>query len=216
MDPSSYDFFDAFETGAAVTAGLLVFLLVFCGILLVLTLGMYVAQGIAMLRMAKKVGVPNGWMAFVPVANAYLIGRIADAGTGKGVHTKRLLISYIVMYVLLIPYEIATFVTNFLRSDAAMGVAFVFVGFALAYMAAAVCACVFCYIAYYHICKNFGGASGTGYFVGLLVSAFVCAPVVCVLLLILSGKTPAMTENGSTVVTPPTPPTPRQDDVFTA
>ena len=69
MNPELNEIFGAFAGGAALTAGLLTFLLILCGILLVLALAMYVVEGIALFRMAKKVGVPNGWMAFVPVTN---------------------------------------------------------------------------------------------------------------------------------------------------
>ena len=214
MRPSIYDIF---ETQDAALGGMMAFLVIFCVIMFALAIGMYVMEGIAMLRMAKKTGVPNGWMGFVPVTNVYLLGRIADAGTGKRKHAKCLLISYIVLYVSMIPYCIAYAVTMYrltIAVETAIAPFIVLLFSTLVYLAAAICYCVFVFMAYYHICKNFGGESSTAYFVGMLVGSFVCPLVSCILLLILSGKNPAMVESGMITVTPTA--APRTDDVFGA
>ena len=219
MDPLYPSIYDIFETQEAALGGMVAFLVIFYALMFAFSIAMYVMEGIALLRMAKKTGVPNGWMGFVPVANVYLLGRIADAGTGKRKHAKRLLISYIAIYGSMIPFFIAYGVAMYLiilDTEAAFIPLLLMLLFALVMMAAAVCASVFVYIAFYHIAKNFGGESGTGYFVGMLVGAFVCPIVSYILMLILSGKNPAMVENGTVTVTPPVPPVPPQDDVFGA
>lgn len=213
MGPSIYNIF---ETQEAALGGMIAFLVIFYAMMFVFGIAMYVMEGIAMLRMAKKTGVPNGWMGFVPVANVYLLGRIADAGTGNRKHAKRLLVSYIALFVSLIPYFVTYAVAIFsMIAEAEMAIVplVLMLVFALIMLAIAVCCSVFCYIAYYHICKNFGGDSGTGYFVGILVGSFVCPIVSVILMLILSGKTPAMVENGTVTVTPQ-PSVPHTDDVF--
>ena len=47
------------------------------GCMLIGWLVSYVFRGIGMYGMAKKLGVPSGWMAFVPFARAYLQGQLA-------------------------------------------------------------------------------------------------------------------------------------------
>ena len=213
MEPYMYDYSDVF--GAA-TGGMVAFLVIFYAMMFVFGIAMYVMEGVSTLRMAKKTGVPNGWMGFVPVANVYLLGRIADAGTGKRKHAKRLLISYIALCASLIPFFIiyvAAIFSMIAETEMAIVLLILMLVIALAIIAIAVCCSVFCYIAYYHICKNFGGDSGMGYFVGILVGTFVCPIVSVILMLVLSGKNPAMVENGTVTVTPP-PSVPHTDDVF--
>ena len=61
-----------------------ILLLIFCAsaiywmILLGLTIANYVVQSLAIMRIAKKFGMKNGWMAFIPFANRYLIGTLAE------------------------------------------------------------------------------------------------------------------------------------------
>ena len=45
---------------------------------LIVTFVNYILQGFSLLRISKKLGLPNGWMAFVPYANRVLLGRIAE------------------------------------------------------------------------------------------------------------------------------------------
>lgn len=216
MDPLYPSIYDIFETQDAALGGMIAFVVIFYVIMFAFAIAMYVMEGIAFLRMAKKTGVPNGWMGFVPVANVYLLGRIADAGTGNRKHAKRLLISYIALYACLIPFFVVYAVAMYsLIAEAEMAIVplILMLIVALAMVAIAVCCSVFVYIAFYHIAKNFGGESGTGYFAGILVGSFVCPIVSVILLLILSGKNPAMVENGTVTVTPP-PSAPHTDDVF--
>ncbi len=39
---------------------------------------LYVLQGIALLSMSNKCGIKNGWLSFIPVANVFILGKIAE------------------------------------------------------------------------------------------------------------------------------------------
>ncbi len=69
------DFVMALSTGdmaailAALTAMALVFLLIF--------LAVYIYSALALMAIAKKTKTPNGWLAWIPIANIFLIIQIA-------------------------------------------------------------------------------------------------------------------------------------------
>ena len=211
------------EEAALAAAGVaVIFMVLLYGFLFLLLIAQYLLNAFAMLRIAKKVGLANGWMAFVPFADIYLLGQIADVNSQKKVNTKRLLITYIVFFAATLIYVFGAFVYGVsmgMGEGITLGV-LLFVGTALLFSAAAICYSVFAYIAYYRICENFGEKNAIGWFLGILLGGMLCSSLVpVILLLILSGKTPAVTVAGSTVVTPPTPPVPPApptDDVFTA
>ena len=197
--------------------GLGVFVIAIYGFLFLLLLAQYLLHAFAMFRMAKKVGLQNAWMAFVPFTDVYLTGRIADVNSQKKVHAKRMLIAYIVFLATGLIYIVAAFVYGF-----AMGVGehivlgvLLFAGSAVLMFAASVCYSVFAYIAWYRICANFGGSNAIGWFLGALLGGMFCSSLVPpILFLILSGKNPAVVENGTVTVTPPAAPS--SDDVFGA
>lgn len=204
-----------FSAGEAVGLGLGVFLIVLYAVAFVMIIAQYVLNGIALLRMAKKLGIPNGWMGFVPFTDVYLLGKIADTGAEKKVNAKRLLITYILFFVMLVLYmavAVALGLVSAAEPDMTPAMLVVFILFLLVYIASAILLSVFMYIAYYRICENFGGTNATGWFLGILLGSLFCSStVIPILLLILSFKTPAKTENPSAYVTPPAPPS---DSVF--
>lgn len=172
-----------------------------CAFLILLcTVPLYVLQGLAYLRFARKTRTPNGWMGFVPVANTYLLGRISDAGFPARRSGKRLLTCEILVLALLPVFYGAFFPCMLLFEQDSFSGGVIALGAValLAYigiLVAAVFATVFTVQAFCRIAKNFGGASYAGWTAGLIISLF-CSPVAyCVLLMILSGKTPAYTEN---------------------
>lgn len=212
MDPSIYDFYEPSET--AIAAGMLSVMIVVYAVAFILVIAQYVMNAIALMKMAKKVGVPNGWMGFIPVAETYLLGRIADVSAPKKNNAKRLLIAISVFFGCLVLYMVVIFGAAFsgiLSGEMTTAwVIWMLVGM-LVYFAAAIVYSVFFYIAWYRICENFGGTSSVGYFLGMLLGGMFCSSLIPVILsLVLSSKTPAVTENGVTV-TPPPPPT---DSVF--
>ena len=48
-----------------------------------------VVRGLGLLKISRKVGVKHGWMAFVPFANKFLIGRIAEVSDNRAYPGKR-------------------------------------------------------------------------------------------------------------------------------
>ena len=47
-------------------------------ILMPIVIAMYIVQALSLMRIAKKLDVEKGWMAFVPFANLVLIGKLAE------------------------------------------------------------------------------------------------------------------------------------------
>lgn len=54
-------------------SGLLIFFFVVFGIILLFVIGFYVLRSIALYKMAKKLGHPNPWLAWIPYASTYLM-----------------------------------------------------------------------------------------------------------------------------------------------
>ena len=63
--------------GFSVVVMLLVLLVLF-GALMLYAAVTYVVSGVTVWRISKKLGVKRGWLAFIPVANYYQLGRIAQ------------------------------------------------------------------------------------------------------------------------------------------
>lgn len=166
-------------------------------VMFLFAIAMYVMNAIALMRMAKRTGVRNGWLAFIPIGDIYLLGRISDAGKRKRIRTKMLMttiIVFAVLYAVLIAVLVGAIVSAPMSDTIPdMFIAPLFGTLALSFIAA-VCLTVFEYIAYYYICENFGGSSGIGYFVGILLGYFIMPIVSVVILLILSGKQPKLTD----------------------
>ena len=68
---SNYDF-EAW-IGTLVASGLLVFVLVLLGIAILISLTFYVLRSVGLYKMAKKMGHPSPWLAWIPYANTYLM-----------------------------------------------------------------------------------------------------------------------------------------------
>lgn len=49
----------------------------FSGVWLFVSLAMYLFSGFCGMTIAQKIGVPNGWLAFVPIGNVYLATQCA-------------------------------------------------------------------------------------------------------------------------------------------
>ena len=57
--------------------GWLAFFGAFLGIVILYGLIAYIVGALALKRMADKLNVENSWLAFIPIANAYLLGKVA-------------------------------------------------------------------------------------------------------------------------------------------
>jgi len=133
----------------------------------------YVFNGLAILNLCKKLGIQNGGLGFVPVANVFKLGQAADrasAAYGEKKHYARLLlIMEIVTCVLFIPYTVCAFILaiNGVSLMGEYGVDYAFNdGFAIMIVlltilfvflifAAVIAVSIFTYIAYYKIFRLF-------------------------------------------------------------
>ena len=173
-------------------------------VVLVLSLAMYVMQAIAFMKMAKKVGVNNAWLAFIPIGDLYIMGRIADAGQEKHKHTRRLMgatIVFAILYAAMIAVAIASVVADPMADTLGMPYLIPIIILTLAILAVAICLIIFEFIVLYKMCDNFGGNNGVLYFIGVILGMFLMPIVTVILFLILSGKTPKVTD-GAVVITP--------------
>lgn len=88
----------------------LVVMLAFYFLLLCAAIAMYVLGGIGMMKMAKSCGLKHTWMAFLPFASTYQMGKIAECNTQPGKKALPLrhfaLIGQIVITVLGIGYYV--------------------------------------------------------------------------------------------------------------
>ena len=57
---------------------ILIILLAFLFLTLAFAVVTVIFQGIGIMKMHEKLGLKNGWMAFVPFLNAYAIGKVAE------------------------------------------------------------------------------------------------------------------------------------------
>lgn len=70
---------EAMMNGMPVIGGvLLIVLFAFLFVMLVFSFVSYIFQGIGVMKMHEKLGLNNGWMAFVPILNSYALGRVAE------------------------------------------------------------------------------------------------------------------------------------------
>lgn len=53
------------------------FLLVVLGVILLFGIALFIYQAFALMTIARKTNTPNGWLAFIPIANLYLLWRIS-------------------------------------------------------------------------------------------------------------------------------------------
>ncbi len=202
--PETY-YATAGETAAAMIVGVLVTLIiVLYATALVFAVAQYVMNAISIMRMAKKLSIPNGWLGFIPFADVYMLGKIADVSSEKKINAKRLLITEIVYFAIFIVYMVLAFAIGLISAvdeSAAVATVIVFLMVLLLFLASTVCLAVFEYIAFYRIAQNFGGKNATGYFLGILLGGlFVSTLVSTVLLLVLSFKEPAKTSAAPDVI----------------
>lgn len=64
-------------TDPAAAAGIMAALGAFFVVFLILGIAIYIFCALAFMSIAKKTNTPNGWLAFIPIANVYLMTQIA-------------------------------------------------------------------------------------------------------------------------------------------
>ena len=171
------------------------------GIAFVAGVAQYIMNALAYLFLAKKVGVKNGWLGFIPIADLYLLGKIADVSSPKKNNAKRLLISQLVMVLLAIVLLISTAIIGVSAAiavgtseiGAVTGAMIPFALVAVFFSVSAIFVAVYYYIACYRVCEDFGGKYSVLWFLGILLGGMLSSGSLIspILLLVLSTKTPA-------------------------
>ncbi|MBQ8236345.1 MAG: hypothetical protein IJZ37_06670 [Clostridia bacterium] len=65
------------------TGFMVVFYIIYVMIMGAIALGMYLLQGFSLMKISKKLGIPKGWRGFIPFADYYLMGKIAEEDTKR-------------------------------------------------------------------------------------------------------------------------------------
>lgn len=92
---------DSFSTVLLIV--FLVFLLGFLAVMFLYLIGAYIGSSVAIMKLCKKLGIDKAYLGFVPFANSYKLGQVADVlcekNRDKGGWAKKLLIMHIVSAV---------------------------------------------------------------------------------------------------------------------
>ncbi len=199
----------------------------------------YVGVGLGGYRMMEKVDVPKPWLFWVPIANTYAMGALADrqAELCEGERTnyrKKLLAWSIVLvgmiFILLlatIPVLTVAVAYGFVISEgdidyhileaaaeALIGPAMIFLLVSLLVLAFAIVFFVYYCIVLNRIYKLFAPDIATG----LTVLSIFVSPAVPIIFLVLSGRNPVLPYDGESYRVPtqdPDTPTDGGDDVYT-
>lgn len=72
--------FDLSETGIdeGVIAGVISMVAIYTAIIAIICLSLYILRALGVYKMAKTAGISSPWVAFVPIANSYIFGRLAE------------------------------------------------------------------------------------------------------------------------------------------
>lgn len=146
---------------------LLAFLLVFAVVMLVLlaiAVVSYVLQSIGLMQMAKRRGIKNPWLAWIPVASGYLLGKISDdINYRNGKLTKRRILIPVFSGVCLFFYVCESALTFSLAAASARNyysydmnqLVFTFLIHMLLMLGAAAVAQIFTYMSLYNIFEDY-------------------------------------------------------------
>ncbi len=159
----------------------------------------YIMEGLALHRMGKVCGAPYPWLAWIPYANLYALGYVADkdaevSGRPATHYRHTLPILFVVLSVLSFGLMGVAVAASIGSPDGEMtgGVAMLIMLLLLALMAVAMVQLVFEFIALWHIYRLFSPDNAVAF---ILLSILVSASMP-ILLFVASRKTPAaFTEN---------------------
>lgn len=159
----------------------------------------YIMEGLALHRMGKVCGAPYPWLAWIPYANLYALGYVADkdaevSGRPATHYRNTLPILFVVLSVLsfgLMGVSVAA-LSSSPEGELSLGPAMLVVLMFLALLVVAVVQLVFEFIALWHIFQLFSPDNAVA-FILLSILVSISMPIV---LFIASRKTPAaFTEN---------------------
>ena len=157
------------ETSMSASEGILLavfiglYILIY-GAILVMGITGYVLQGLGMYRIAERRGIHKPWLAWIPLANCWLLGSISDhyQYVAKQKVTKRrrtLLILEIALVVAYIAFIVSMFATLFSldyapTDEQGLGmILFMFLGMAIL-AGVAIAAMVFVYLTYFDLFRS--------------------------------------------------------------
>ncbi|MBE6884332.1 MAG: hypothetical protein E7487_06970 [Ruminococcaceae bacterium] len=197
------DFFRYLESDPELTTFLAIYIVILLAILAVGVLvgaATYVMTAIAVMKMAKKRGISKAWLAWIPVANTYVFGKISETPDKKRKTAVILLILHIAysmmagIYAGMVSVTVGMIAQLEYGSIEEAGVIIVFVMMMLSFvvfLASAVAYMVIYYMAFYRICKLFGGSQHMTYFLlGLIPVVLGIGIALPIALLVLAAKEP--------------------------
>ena len=185
------------EGDLMVFAGIMIVYFAFLGIIL---LAMYLLEAVGLYGMAKRSGISRPWRGFVPFANTFLFGKIAEKYRRRdGKHSAKFSVLLLVFEVLTLIFSITTMAfvismisvlaTSYNDSElnasivvpmiAMLACCFVLIGVLIAYV-------VIYYVALWRIFTAFDYNNATVYFVLSIVFSFL-GPI---FLFVLRNKQP--------------------------
>lgn len=174
--------------------------LMILGISLLFSVAVYVVTSLGMSRMAKACGLSRPYLAWIPVASAYLLGQLAECGASRGgkkcMAYRKILLGLQIgvlgaAFLIFLMVVVMAVVSSSVGPSAASGLVMFGLMLLLAYLAVlglALANTVFNYIAYWHVFRLFDENNAVIY---LVVSIFfnIATPF---FLIYLSGKKPAL------------------------
>lgn len=193
-----------FYNGADITGGFVAGVLAVIYVIIVMFsvmmgIAIYITSAIGQMKMSKKCGVENPWLAFVPVARAYNFGLLAEKYDDGRIAPKkygRILLGLNIAVLAggmasIIGCVIAVILSSGISQTSAassrIGI-LLLVLITLAYTALAVVTAVFNYIALYRVYKMFSPANAALFLV-LSIFFSIAFPII---MLVLSFKEPVL------------------------
>ena len=159
----------------------------------------YIMEGLALHRMGKVCGAPYPWLAWIPYANLYALGYVADKDaevSGRPATHYRITLPILSAVLSVLSFGLmgvsVTAVFSSMDGEISYGSAMLIMLMLLALMVVAVVQLVFEFIALWHIYRLFSPDNAVAF---ILLSILVSASMP-ILLFVASRKTPAaFTEN---------------------
>lgn len=183
FDYMDFDYLDYYGYGASMAGGMLsvflgFYLLIFF-VSIAFSLLSYILQSLGLQAIANRRGIQNGWLAWLPIGNLWVIGSISDqyryVAKGKVTNRRKLLlgmtIAMIAIYIIWVILLVATVAISFASYGASMGTPVLMLFFLLLFVIIAVVISVLQYMCMYDLYCSCVPENGTLYLVlSILVS----------------------------------------------
>ncbi len=171
------------QNGAPIA--IIMFVLIYLLILLVLTVVPYLLTSIGIFKMGKSLEVTKPWLAFIPLANNYALGKIAERyikkdGTKSAKFSKILLMLMLLYFAAFIVMYVVFFIVALSKasSDALL---LCIILFYLAFWAALVVYLVVYYVALWRVFAIFSNGNATLFLILSLFISLACPILIFVI-----------------------------------